>query len=440
MTGASKPHGLPTSASGELLADAPLAARLASAALVALVAAFFGWAALASIDEVVVAQGRVIPARKIQVVQSLEGGIVGDLLTSEGALVAKGDLLLRIDDTGFGSDLEGKDEQILGLKAKAARLTATIAGSDQLEMPAEVTEQRPDLARQQRQEFEARRSEAGSALSALAREVEQRLGTIGETEARIRGLEVGLTLAESELELTSPLVRSGAAARVELIRLESRIAELAGDLEVARLSLPRLAAALAQGRNDEEQQRMAYRADALKELSTIEVELSALEKLRRGQADKVARTEVRSPVRGIVKRLHVNTIGQVLKPAADIVEIVPLDDTLLVEARVGPRDVAFLSPGMSATVKLTAYDYTIYGTLKGRVERIGADAIVTERGDSYFLLEVRTDNAYIEKNGRRLPIMPGMIAEANMLTGRKTVLQYLIKPLTRLGSEAMRER
>lgn len=434
-----RPTDAPSAVSADLMGGAPRLLLLANLCLAALVAVFVVWAVFARLEEVTVGHGRVIPAAKIQLVQSLEGGIVKGIHVREGQIVEKGELLLQIDPATFDSTLSETAEKVAGLRHQKARLVAE-AGDSELLASAVEGEPRAYLLAQQQSALEASRLELRSRLATIGQRIGQRRQEVVEIEARARSLERSLELARSELALTRPLVAEGAAAKVELIRLESRVAELEGNLEAARLALPRLEGAIAEAESEITQSTAAYRADALKQLSDVEVELATLLQSLKGDADRVARTDMRSPVKGIVQRLHVTTERQVVKPGESIVEIVPLDGTLLVEAQIATRDIAFVWPGQDAVVKVTAYDFGIYGSLKGKVERISADAILNDKGESYYLIEVRTDRASLEKEGRVLPIIPGMVAEVDLITGGRTVAQYLLKPLMRLRSESMRER
>ena len=430
---------VPTAVSADLLRGAPTLVRLFNLFLVAGVGLTVLWAAYASLDEVTIGQGRVVPATKIQLVQHLEGGIVEAINIQEGAIVEKGQPLVQIDATGAGSDLQERTEKLMGLEVHRARLKAEVDGSEPA-FPAEVDKARPDLVAQERAHLAANRLQLTSALSGEDQKIEQRQQEIVENSAKIASLKDGLVPVEQEREITAQMVKQGVAPKLDLIRLDGRLSDLKGGLEAAVLAAPRLDSALAEARNARKQHEQQALSDTLKELSQTEVDIAALGQSIKGQADKVARMDVRAPMRGIVKRLLVGTIGQVVKPGADIVEIVPLDDTLLVEAKITPKDIAFVSAGQIATVKFTAYDYALYGTLKGKLERIGADAIVSEKGDSYYTVLVRTDKAYLEKDGKRLPIIPGMIAEVDLVTGNRTVLQYLMKPMTKMRFEALRER
>jgi adhesin transport system membrane fusion protein len=421
------------------LSAAPFWLHATTTALVLTVACGVGWAAMAHVDEVTRGEGRVIPASRVQQVQNLEGGIVRRIATREGALVREGDLLVQIDATGFGSSLEERREKLTGLRAVRARLQASAEGQA-LDMPDDIQRARPELAREQAALFDNRRREVEAALAALDLLIGQRRQEIEEVRAKAANLERAITLAREELSMTRPLVERGAAARVELIRLEARLNELQGGLESAQLALPRIEKALSEAQSRRAERDMAIQAETRAQLTETRVQIAALEQSIKGDQDRVERTEVRAPVSGIVKSLHVSTLGQVVKPGVDIVEIVPSGDTLLVEARVRPQDIAHLRPGLDAVVRVTAYDYTAYGALKGKLEHIGADSVQTERGEVFYTVRVRTDRASLTRNGAEYPIMPGMVANVDILTGSKTVLTYLVKPLTRLQGEALRER
>ncbi len=426
------------------LHDDPLAsgtrwARHLTVALCATVAGFIGWSAMARVEELTRGEGKVVPASRIQLVQNLEGGIVRQIGTREGAVVQAGDVILNIDATGPGSSLEERREKLIGLRAVIARLTAQ-AEKTPLLLPPEIAEGRPALAREQGELYAARMREIAAALGALDLQAEQRRQEITEIRAKIASLTRAVELAQEELELTRPLVDRGAAARVDLIRLDARLNETRGQLEAATLALPRIEQALAEVEARRREKEANDRAEMRHQLSEARIQAAALEQGMKSDADKVERADVRAPVTGLVKTLHVTTIGQVIKPGMDIVEIVPINDALIIEARVRPQDIAFLRPGLDAIVRLTAYDYTLYGTLKAKLEHIGADSITTEKGETFYLVRARTDRAHLEKDGKIMPILPGMVANLDIMTGQKTVLTYLIRPLTRLKSEALRER
>jgi membrane fusion protein, adhesin transport system len=414
-------------------------ARHTSVALCALVAGFIGWSAMARVEEITRGEGKVVPVSRIQLVQNLEGGIVRQIGTREGAMVQAGDVIVNIDTTGAGSTLDERREKLIGLKAIIARLTAQVEGQP-FTLPAEIETGRPALAREQRELYAARTREIAAALAGLDLQAEQRRQEIAELQAKVQSLGRAVALAQDEFDLTKPLVERGAAARIELIRLDQRLNETRGQLEAATLALPRVSQALAEVETKRREKEANDRAEQRQQLAEARVQAASLEQGMKSDADRVDRADIRAPVTGLVKTLHVSTIGQIIKPGMDIVEIVPMNDALIVEARVRPQDIAFLRPDLNAIVRLSAYDYTVYGTLKAKIEHVGADSITTEKGETYYLVRARTDRAHLEKDGRIMPILPGMVANLDILTGEKTVLSYLLRPLNRMRSEALRER
>ena len=439
MNSVPMPAGTAPSKLDRRLSAAPLWMHITTSVLVLTVALGIGWAALAKVDEVTRGDGKVIPASRIQLVQNLEGGIVRRIATREGAMVKEGELLLQIDATGFGSSLEERREKLLGLRAVLARLEANVENRA-LTMPEDVVRLRPSLANEQSEMHASRQREMQASLAGIDQQVAQRRQEIEEVKAKIANLTRAIEIGSEELELTRPLVQRGAAARIELIRLEARQNELQGTLDGAQLAMPRIRQALGEAQNRRIEREMGLQSEMRSQLGETRVQISALEQSIKGDLDRVDRTDVRAPVSGIVKTLHVSTLGQVVKPGVDIVEIVPSGDTLLIETRIRPQDIAHLRPGLDAVVRLTAYDYTTYGVLKGKLEHIGADTIQTERGETYYHARIRTDRATLVKGDREYPILPGMVANVDILTGRKTVLDYIVKPLTRLQNEALRER
>lgn len=434
-----RPIGVPTAVSADLLAPPARGLNWLMRTLVGMVAVFVIWAMFASLQEVTSADGRVIPATKIQVVQNLEGGIVREVLVREGTMVREGDIILRIDPTIAGSSLGEAREKQLGLQMMVARLEAEVEGKA-LEVPGDLASQRPDLLAEQRNIFEARKAELGAALSGIELQEKQRSQEAVELESKLVTSRKALALAQEELTLMRPLEKSRAASRTEILAIESKVNDLDGSVSAAELALPRIHSSIQEARDRRQERLSAFRSEALQKLSSARVELAALSEASRSSEDKLARTTVRAPVSGIVKTVHVNTPGQVVQPGRDLIEIVPLNDTLLVEARVRPQDIAFIRPGQEALVKLTAYDFSIYGGLKGVVDRIGADSVTTEKGETYYVIRVRTDKSTLAHKGEALPIIPGMVANVDVITGSKTVMAYLTKPLTKLRHEAMRER
>jgi adhesin transport system membrane fusion protein len=405
------------------------------------IASFLVWAYFAVLDEVVRGSGKVIPSSQVQAVQNLEGGIIEQIHVSEGDLVEAGQVLLSIDDTRFDSSLQENRVRLLSLKAKALRLQAEAEGLDNLpSFPADITEASPRAFEQQQRLFVERRSELEASRQVLNEQVVQKQQSIAELKARSDRLARSLALTEKELKVTRPLRDQGAVSEVEVLRLQRQVNDLRGELDEARLMIPRAEAELAEVEQRQLELDAGFRKEARAELNELTAELSALDASGVALEDRVQRTQVRSPIRGVVKSLPMRTVGGVVQPGMDLAEIVPVGDSLLVEAKVQPRDIAFLHPGLPAKVKLTAYDFAIYGGLEAQVEHISADTFVEENGDAYYLVRVRTRDPALVKEGEAFSIIPGMTAEVDILVGEKSVLSYLLKPVLRARENALRER
>ncbi len=417
---------------------------LATHLILLAIALFFGvfliWASWATLDEVTRGRGKVIPSRQVQKVQHLEGGIVAEILVAEGDTVEQGQVLMRIDNVRAASDYREKRARYLAIRAAIARLEAELAGASEIAFPREVLEEAREIADSERALFESRREELASRLEILKRQVEQRRGELLELEARHEQAQKSLALLREELQLNERLAKQRLVARADLLRLRRQASDLEGEVRRLELDIPRAKSALAEAEKRVENALSEFRSKAFRELSALRSELAGLREIVLAGEDRVRRTEIRSPVRGIVKKVHVNTIGGVVQPGQDLVEIVPLEDTLLVEAYIRPRDIGFIHPGQKAKVKITAYDYSIYGSLEGEVEHISADTITNEKGESFYLIRVRTDRNFLGTPEDPLAIVPGMTAEVDILTGHKTVLTYLLKPLLKARQQALTER
>ncbi|WP_148714752.1 HlyD family type I secretion periplasmic adaptor subunit [Chitinolyticbacter meiyuanensis] len=406
---------------------------LAAAALLVLLA----WAALAKVDEVTRGEGKVIPSRQIQIVQSLDGGMVQEILVREGQQVAKGQLLLKIDPTRFVSSLRENQAQFLSLKAKAARLEALASGKA-FEVPPEVSQQAPDLVEQERLLYQSRVAELDATLGVARQQLAQRSQEMNEVRAKRDQASQSYELTRQELDATKPLLKSGAVSDVEVLRLERDLARFRGDRDAAAAQIPRIQAAIGEASRKQQEVELAFRNQASSELSETLGKLASLSEGKVALADRVKQSDVRSPVKGTVQRLLVNTEGGVVQPGKDVIEIVPADDALLLEARIQPRDIAFLRPGQPALVKFTAYDFATYGGLEATLEQISADTITDEKGNAFYVVKVRTKTSYLGHEAHR--IIPGMVAEVDILTGKKTILSYLLKPVLRAKANALTER
>ncbi|MEO0771969.1 MAG: HlyD family type I secretion periplasmic adaptor subunit [Pseudomonadota bacterium] len=403
--------------------------------------AFFTWAWAFEIEEVTRATGKVVPSRQLQVVQSLEGGIVAALEVREGDLVDEGDELARIDDTSAGSDLGELREREAALMATEARVAAEAGGAETVTFSDDLQARAPTAVTAERQVFLSRQQQLLAEMSVLEDQLAQREATLIEAKANIAKLEAQLAPLQEETELTEGLVDTGSVSRVEFLRLQGDVARISGDLEVSRARTPGIEASIREAENQIASARSSYVLTAREKGAQISGELAVLREAMRAATDRVTRTSLRAPVHGTVNRLHVTTIGAVVQPGEPIVEIVPRDDQLLVEAQINPRDVAFIRPGHPASVKITAYDFLVYGALDGTVERIGADALTDPEGNQYFQVMVRTEESALPAASEgTLPISPGMVAQVDIQTGRKTVMDYLLRPLRRAQAEALRER
>lgn len=411
--------------------------------VVAFILAALAWASIATLDEVTVGQGQVIPSGRVQIVQNLEGGIVSEIFVEPGQIVSKGQALMRIDDKRFSSSYQEGDARDAALRARIARLSAE-ADLKPFEPPEDLAQEKPELVQQERELYESRHRDFEAGLAVLHRQAEQRHQELSEMEAKASQLQDSYELLQQELGMTRPAAEKGVISKVDLIRLERQATDLKGELDRARMAIPRLRTAEREVAQKSEQFAADFRAQASHDLSDARAEQSVVTATKVALEDRLDRTTVRAPVAGTVKQVKVNTVGGVVQPGMDLVEIVPNDETLLVEARVRPADIAFLRPGLQAMVKLSAYDFSIYGGFEGTVEHISADAIIDDRpgarGESYYLVRVRTQHGSHGAGDKRLKILPGMQATVDIRTGRKTVLQYLLKPILRAKQTALRER
>ena len=400
---------------------------------------FFAWASWATLDEVTRGDGKVIPSSHVQVVQNLEGGIVADLLVREGQIVEAGEILLRIENIRAAGEWRESRKRYLALLGALARLRAEVEETG-LAIPPEVLAEAPQVAENQRVLFYARQEALQTELEILRSQAEQREQELAELQSQLTQLDRSHALAVEELGITERLANQRIVAKVELLRLQREVSDLVGGIETTRLAVPRVRSALGEAHRRVEEKVLSFRAEAQRELTAVQAEAAALLETINTSADRVRRTDVRSPVRGTIKQVLINTVGGVIQPGEDLVEIVPLEDTLLVEARVRPADIAFLHPGQPAKVKITAYDFAIYGGLDAEVEGISADTITDEKGESFYRIRVRTHESTLERGGEQLPIIPGMTAQVDILTGEKTVMDYLLKPILKAQERALRER
>lgn len=427
----------------------PRTSRLILHCTIALMVVGIVWAHFAVLDEVKRGNGRVIPTRQIQVVQSLEGGIVGAILVQEGAIVSQGQTLMRIEDTKFASEFGEIRERRAAMAARVVRLEAEAAGKDKLVFPADLEEAAPKAVAAERSLFDARARKLAQDIDVVAQQEIQRRREYDEYKATETKLTETLKLLQREVDLTRNLFQQKVVPEIEMLRIDRQASEMRGQIEVIKASKAKAEAAIQEAQSRLENARTTLRAQADEDLAKSRADLAVLDENIKAAKDRVFRTDLRSPVHGIVNKLNVTTVGAVVQPGANVMDIVPLDDTLLVEGRIRPQDIAFIRAGQDAVVKVTAYDSSVYGSLKGKVERISADAIVddkpdrsggAERNEAFYRVIVRTEKNHLGTSEHPLPIIPGMVTTVEVLTGSKSVLDYLVKPARMLRDEALRER
>jgi adhesin transport system membrane fusion protein len=429
-------------ASEAVLLQAPGLHRRLLWSLCAIVLVMLVWAYFAKIDEFTRGEGRIVPSSEVQVVQNLEGGILAQRFVSEGDIVEKDQPLLQIDDTMVASSFRERSIKVAQLQAKVIRLRAESRGTgfeQELALAKEPIE--AVLLQTERDLFKSRALEYGSKMAVLQQRVEQKRQELSAVRLARASLAESHELLQREMTVTQPLVEKGAVSHVELLRLSRQLNDLAGELGKATIAIPRLQSEYDEARKNIDSFAQSFAAEARKELNDATSELGQLQEGNEAYADRVARTEVKSPVRGTVKRILVTTIGGVIQPGMNLVEIVPIDDSLLVDAKVLPKDIAFISPGQQAMVKFTAYDFSIHGGLIAHVTQISPDTIEDKEKDVwYYQVRLKTESSVLGSAADPLPIIPGMTVQADILTGEKTVLDYLLKPILKTKELAFRER
>lgn len=397
------------------------------------------WAYFATLEEVTRGDGRVVPSRQIQVVQAPEPGIVEKIFVREGDVVEEGQPLIEIDDTTVSSQLGEIRQRRWALMARVARLDSE-ADEKPLAFPQELAAEAPRLIAEEENVYLDKKARLENELRVLQNQASQREQEYQELLAKQDKLESVIEIMKREVEIKQGLYERRVLPEIEFLQLQRQLTESEGELAITRASVQRALAAKEEARERSGSAVAEFVSEASQQLAESRGELAVIEESLRGAADKVRRTELVSPVKGIINKLNITTIGAVVQPAADLVEIVPLEDTLLIEARIRPKDVAFLHPGQKAQVKITAYDFSVYGGLEGNLERISADTTEDEEGNRFFRVMIRTDKNYLGSDTEPLPIIPGMVASIDILTGEKTVLDYILKPIKKVRDEALRER
>lgn len=394
------------------------------------------WAAYADIDEVVRGEGRVVPSTQLQRLQSLDGGVVQNILVSEGQVVEANEVLLKIDPTRFVADFREQRAEYFALSGEVTRLRALIAGVAPI-FAEELQENATTVIKDQMELYLSSMEEMKQRRDVFQAQLEQRQKELEELQAAFRQYRDSLALTQRELEVTWPLRRSGAVSEVELIRLEREVTILQGDVERTNASIERTQASINEAQARLREVDVSMRNEWREQLARSSARLSGLREAESGLADRVRQSEIRAASRGIVQTLHVNTVGGVVTPGRDVVDIVPLNDQLIIEARIRPQDIAFLRPGQEAMIKFTAYDFMVYGGFEAKVRHISADTITDERDNTFYVVRLETVSEDLPEH---INIIPGMTTDVDIITGKRTVLQYLLKPVLRATSMALTER
>ncbi|MDF2182122.1 HlyD family type I secretion periplasmic adaptor subunit [Neptuniibacter sp. CAU 1671] len=397
------------------------------------------WASLAQLDEITRGDGDIIPSSQLQKVETLEGGAVSEILVREGDVVQKGQVLLRIDDVRFASSFKENQVRKYELIAKSIRLRAESYGGE-FGIPNGYPDEYKDMLEQEQQLFLSRAQEQRAAVAGLEQKITQRDQELKGTRAQEAQLARSTQLLQQEMNITRPLVDEGVVSEVEYLRLRRQLNDLQGELSRVRLDIPRIQSTLQETQQKRDEIELQFRNEARRELNEVNAEISRINEVLTGMTDRINRAEVRAPVTGTVKQLFVNTIDGVVQPGDELLNIIPWEDKLLVEARIKPKDIANIQPGQPARIKVSAYDFSIYGGVDAKVVFVSPSTILDEKDESYYLVRLETQNPYIGNDKARLPLIAGMTVSVDILTGKKSVMDYLLKPILKAKDKALTER
>ncbi len=406
------------------------------------------WAYWAKIDELARGEGKVIPSAKIQTIQSLDGGIISELLVKEGYIVKKGQPLMKIDTTRFKASLDENKNALEDLIAAKVRLEAEINLDINKPLPKlkfnnKKLDNYPEIINIQKNMFRTRYEELKSTISILKSQVRQKRQELVELRSKKNQLYRSIQLIKEEMATIEKLVQRRAKANIELISIKREYNGILGDYNATRLAIPRSLLAIKESQNKITEKINMFHSAAAQEYQKVNNEMKKYESKVVSESDKLNKTVIVSPVDGIIKQIYFNTIGGVVRSGVDLIEIVPQSEILLVEAKISPRDIAFINPSQKAIVKITAYDFSIYGGLEGKIVEISADSLKDEDskdGKTYYKVVIQTQKNYLEKDGKKLSIIPGMVASVDIVTGQKTILDFILKPILKTKDSALHER
>lgn len=404
------------------------------------VAGIVVWANFAELEEVAVASGEVVPQGQVKTIQHLEGGIISELFVTEGATVRANDRLLQLDQGLIGSTREEVQIELDGLRLVRARLDAESRDAP-LAFPAEEAARRPDIVAAETQTHDGQKRELNSTIAVLNEQTLQRELELRQFNSQLKSAKNQLALAKEKFAMSADLLADGLTPRLDHVQLEQEVGALEGDIESLKSSIPRASATIAEAKARIREETLRFRRRALEELSNIERKIAQVQESLSRATNQVVRTEIRSPIDGVVQSVRHHTIGGVVRPGEPLMEIVPTQEKLVVEARLNPTDIGYVRVGQETIVKVSTYDFSRYGGLEGNVVSISPDShIDPQTGQAFFKVVAETDRNYLGAQPGDLPISPGMEATLDIHTGTKSVIQYLVKPVIKVSGEAFRER
>tara|TARA_R110001583_G_scaffold1612_1_gene12645 strand:+ start:5842 stop:7215 length:1374 start_codon:yes stop_codon:yes gene_type:complete len=441
---------------GAILTQTPTVHRFTIWSLAALFCCFLIWAYYAELDRVTRGQGKIIPSSQVQIIQSLDGGILQELYVQEGMQVTKGQIIARIDDTRFRSDMAQQTQEVDALRANIIRLRSELSNvlvadvkawqlqvkieKEVLIFPDDLNLSAPELVARNQDEYTTRLTNLENQVAIQGQQIMQREQEIKELTSKVATLNSSLKLADRELKLTIPLAKRKIVPEIELLKLERTVNDIQGEMSALLLLKPKVESSYEEAILKRRDTVYQYRTDTRAELNELQSKLSRLNEAQVGAQDRVSKALIISPVVGTVKTLHITTLGGVVRPGEVLLEIVPSEDKLLVEAKIIPKDIAFLHVGLPAKVKITAYDFTRYGGLEGVVEHISADTTQDEDGNSFYIIRIRTtESSMHSRDNEKMPIIPGMLTSVDVMISKRTVLEYILNPLLRAKELALRE-
>ena len=427
------------SLSAAVLQSTPNKLRTVMYFWVVAIAMFILWAYFAQIDEIARGDGDIVPSGENQMIQNLEGGIIEEILVKEGQSVEKGQLLIKINNEKSKSSFSTNAIKADALEAKVVRLKAESSGMS-FKVTKEMIKRMPQFIENEKSLYNTNKRQFNSKISALKEQLTQKKQELSEARSTAERMKESLDMINREVKMTRPMVAKGVRSKIDFLKLQREANEVKDKYDSARLSIPRLNSAIKEVRNNMDEAALIYKSEAKLKLNEAVSELRGYRASSTALKDQVTRTLVRSPMKGIVQELFVHTVGGVVQPGANILEIVPTDSTLLVEVKIKPSDIAFIYFGQKAIVKFTAYDFAIYGGLNGEVVLISADTIKDEKDNVFYTVRIKTNKNFLERNGKKLKIIPGMTVSADIITGRKSVLDYILKPILKTKQYTFTER